>query len=51
MAAGVDADAAFEQTADAGSLMPVQISAAARRERDAVAAQQQRALGHGRKLR
>src|SRR6202023_3020290 len=41
MAAGVDANAAFEQTTDARPLMPVQISAAARRERDAVAAQEQ----------
>src|ERR1700722_15916108 len=32
MAAGVDADTAFEQTPDARSLMPVQISAAAGRE-------------------
>ena len=38
-AVGVDADGAFEQTTDAGALMPVQIGAAARRERDAVAAQ------------
>ena len=51
MAVGVDADAAFEQAADARPLMPVHIGAAARRERDAVAAQQQLALRQGFKPR
>src|SRR3954453_4111925 len=37
---GVDADAALEQTADAGPLMSVLIGAAAGREADAVGAQQ-----------
>ena len=45
MAVRVDADAAFEQAADARPLMPVQIGAAARREGDAVAAQKQGAFG------
>ena len=41
---GVDADAALDQAADARPLMTVQERAAARRKRDAVAAQQQLAL-------
>jgi hypothetical protein len=41
----VDADAAFEQAADARPLMGVPIGATASRERDAVAAQQQFARG------
>ena len=39
---GVDADAALDEAADARPLMPVQISAAAGRKRDAVAAEKQR---------
>src|SRR5215469_9199149 len=41
---GVDADAALDETADAGPLMPVQISAAAGRKGDAVAAKEEFAL-------
>jgi hypothetical protein len=44
----IDADAAVDQAADARPLMAVQIGAAARRKGDAVAAQEQRALGNGR---
>src|SRR5262245_52091504 len=40
-AMGVDADAALEEAADAGALMPVPVGAAAGREPDAVAAQQE----------
>ena len=51
---GVDPNAALEQAADAGPLMPVQEGAAAGRKRHAVAAQQQIAcrqrLGTGREL-
>ena len=43
-AVGVDPDTALDQTADARSLMPVQIGAAAGWERDAVAAQKKGAL-------
>src|SRR5581483_6047681 len=43
-AVGIDADAAFEQAADAGPLMAMQIGAAARRKRHAVATQEQPAL-------
>src|SRR5665213_1632984 len=44
---GVDADAAFEEAADARTLMPMQIGAAAWRERHTVAAQDERALWQG----
>src|SRR6185437_3975860 len=46
-AARIDADAAFDHAADAGSLMHVRESAATGREGDAVAAHQQFALRHG----
>src|SRR5206468_2907823 len=48
MAERVDADATLDQAADAWSLVPMQIGAAAGRERHAVAAQEQLAFGHGR---
>src|ERR1700704_4410333 len=44
---GVDADAAFDQAADAGALMGVQIGAAARRKADAVAPHQEIARRQG----
>src|SRR5206468_6421472 len=47
MAERVDADAALDQAADAWSLVPMQIGAAAGRERHAVAPQQQLAFGQG----
>src|SRR5712691_9814 len=46
-AMGVDADAAFDEAADAGSLVPVEIGASAGRERDTVAAHQEIAWRQG----